>query len=57
MFDRSTFRLSLLAGATALAMTAAPAFAQAQAQADDTAQASAQQPEGLADIEIGRAHV
>ncbi|UYY77298.1 TonB-dependent receptor [Sphingomonas sp. R1] len=49
MFDRSTFRLSLLAGATLLALSAAPAFAQSQ-----TAEPSAPavQPEGLADIVV-----
>jgi len=48
MLDRSTFRLALLAGATAMALAAVPAMAQtADAPAADTAQ-----PEGLADIVV-----
>ncbi|WP_333572731.1 TonB-dependent receptor [Sphingomonas sp.] len=51
MSDRSTFRLSLLAGATVLALAAAPAFA--QAQTDNAAPtAAAAEPEGLADIVV-----
>ena len=50
MFDRSSFRLSLLAGSTVLALAAAPAFAQTQAA--DPAPVAAAQPEGLADIVV-----
>ncbi|WP_010544712.1 TonB-dependent receptor [Sphingomonas elodea] len=50
MFDRSTFRCSLLAGATVLALAAAPAFAQTEATgATPTAVVP---PEGLADIVV-----
>ncbi|MET3722479.1 TonB-dependent receptor [Sphingomonas trueperi] len=48
MLDRSTFRLALLAGATAMALAAVPAVAQtADAPAAENAQ-----PEGLADIVV-----
>ncbi len=50
MLDRSSFRLSLLAGSTVLALAAAPAFAQSQAA--DPAPVAAAQPEGLADIVV-----
>jgi iron complex outermembrane receptor protein len=52
MLDRSTFRLSLLAGATVLALAAAPASAQAQTDAAPAAAATDVQPEGLADIVV-----